>query len=195
MFSWLKKKSSKGSPEEMTPEEELVGRDVEDEDETGNGEFPVEVAEYQETELSAEDDGAEEVSGGGALSQLCQVAQSGRDMFADANQMMETYRACQEISRDIESIKAKRDVELARIVAGFKLCNDLLDKTFGERAGALDKHYQALDKGLESGNNELVIAALRGISGIVTTCPMESFQKTVDKMFSTQRDDVLELDF
>ena len=121
--------------------------------------------------------------------------QNANGITANAAQVAETYRACQEISRDIEAIKAKRDVELARIVAGFKICNEVLDKTFGERAGALEKHYQTLDKALESGNNELVIAALQGISGIVTTSPLESFQQTVDQLMKIKRDDVLELDF
>ena len=129
------------------------------------------------------------------LEQVNSFTQSGKSIMADASQMAETYRACQEISRDIEAIKAKRDVELARIVAGFKICSDVIDRTFGERADALEKHYQTLDKALESGNNELVIAALQGISGIVTTSPLKSFEQEVDELMKIKRDDVLELDF
>lgn len=131
----------------------------------------------------------------GILGLVAGIMENGKGMVADAAQVTETYRACQEISRDIEAIKAKRDVELARIVAGFKICNSVLDKTFGERADALEKHYQALDKALESGNNELIIEALHGISGIVTTSPLESFQKTVKELMQIKKDDVLELDF
>lgn len=185
MFGWSKKKRSEPGSGSDVP---LIGDN------------PGEDDAFAAEEMDASTQGCLEepqpASGGDSLlSQVNGICSSVSGVAADAAQVADTYRACLEINRDIEAIRSKRDVDLARIVAGFKICNEVLDKTFGERAGALEKHYQALDKALESGNNVLVIEALHGISGIVTTNPLEAFQKTVDELMDLKPGGVLELDF
>lgn len=123
------------------------------------------------------------------------AVQDCRALSADARVMAETYQQCREIECDIAAVEARRDTDLARIVANFQICREVLDKTFGERAKALDKHYETLDKALESNDREVIIAALHGISGIVTTNPLESFQETVHTLMNAKRDDVLQLEF
>lgn len=48
---------------------------------------------------------------------------------------------------------------------------------FGEREKALDVHYRTLDKAIESNDRELIVAAIQGISTIVTKTPLEDLER------------------
>ena len=64
---------------------------------------------------------------------------------------------------------------------------------FGEREQALNKHYAVLDNAMQTGDREMVIVALQGISSIVVSNPLEQFTEMVKALEDPKA--VLELDF
>lgn len=69
------------------------------------------------------------------------------------------------------------DVQMANITAKYKSFELLQNKVFGEREKALDVHYRTLDKAIESNDRELIVAAIQGISTIVTKTPLEDLER------------------
>ena len=80
----------------------------------------------------------------------------------------------------IKQIKAQTDVQLANTIAKYKVCHEFLESTFGERHEALQKHYDVLDNAVASGDRDLILAALHGISDIVTTSPLSELQRLAE---------------
>lgn len=89
------------------------------------------------------------------------------------------YAQCLQVEQKTEQIRMWSEVQIAKTVAKYRSCQEFLNFTFGERDRALTKHYDVLDKAVESGDRELIIAALKGISGIVTSSPLSDFDEFV----------------
>lgn len=79
-----------------------------------------------------------------------------------------------------KQVQAWGQVEIAKTVAKFKTAQDFMEKTFGERDKALAKHYDLLDDAVKSNDREMILAALHGISSIVTKSPLDDFDKFVE---------------
>lgn len=90
---------------------------------------------------------------------------------------MSLYKECSELEAKTEQIRLMTQVQLANIAARYQSCHEFLAYTFGERDKALEKHYDLLDQAMSNGDKDLVVEALRGISGIVTKSPLEDFEK------------------
>lgn len=118
------------------------------------------------------------------------VAKQGIGLFDKA---MDVYRESQQIDLNCAKIQAQTDVQLANIAAKFTLCQQVLLQTFGERDKGLGKHYEVLENALASGDRELVIASLQGISSIIVQNPLESFSKMIQAWDNPK--ETLELDF
>lgn len=101
----------------------------------------------------------------------------GVDAIATFNTFMSLYQQSVELDAKVETFRIKSKVELARIASQYKLSHDFLVMTFGEREKALSKHYEVLDKGLETGDKDLIIGAMQSISSIVTKSPLQDFEK------------------
>ena len=97
------------------------------------------------------------------------------------------YNQAREIEAKTEQMRYWSDVKSTEITAKYKSCQDFLEKSFGERETALDKHYKLLDDAIEKGDRELIIHALHGISGIVTTSPLSDFEKFVELYNDTSK--------
>ncbi len=89
------------------------------------------------------------------------------------------YAQCKMMEEKTEQIKLWGEVKIAETVAKYRSCQDFLTFTFGERDKALTKHYDLLDKAVADGDRELIVAALKGISGIVTSSPLSDFDEFV----------------
>ena len=89
------------------------------------------------------------------------------------------YAECKLVEERTEQIKLWGEVKIAETVAKYRSCQEFLSFTFGERDKALSKHYDLLDKAVNDGDKELIVAALKGISGIVTSSPLSDFKEFV----------------
>ena len=87
------------------------------------------------------------------------------------------YAVCRQSIERTKQIRMMTDVQMANITAKYKSFELLLNKVFGEREKALDVHYRTLDKAIESNDRELIVAAIQGISTIVTKTPLEDLER------------------
>lgn len=92
---------------------------------------------------------------------------------------------------DNENLRLKN--ELVNIVADFKLKQGYLQAVFSERSKIIDKHFEAIDKGLRENNDELVLQGLRSASDFVSTNPLDDFDKFRNILLD--KNAPLELDF
>lgn len=109
------------------------------------------------------------------------------------SQATAVWQQNQQMSYELAHRQLETQAQIYAMTQRYALMRDTLTAVFGERHQALSAHYQVLQRGLEQDDNELLLAAMRGISDIVTTNPLERFQE-----FKAQLSDptaVLELDF
>lgn len=138
--------------------------------------------EIQFTHRSSDFDDYEEL--GGKLQQnvesiSCMVDSIGNTLDTAAN-IANMYKECVLAEERTKQVQAWGQVEMAKTVAKFKTAQDFMEKTFGERDKALSKHYNLLDDAVKSNDRELILAALHGISSIVTKSPLDDFEKFVE---------------
>lgn len=142
-----------------------------DDDITTMQDESVEIVEYHEPESQYEY--SENKNNANILDLV--VTQNATQVIDLGHKAMDVYNNSLMINRSIKELEGKRDVELAKIVAKFEQGKDVLTKVFGERQGALGKHYEVLDKALASNDRELIIESLRGISSMVASRPLQDF--------------------
>lgn len=104
-----------------------------------------------------------------------------------ANRALGLYKECKEIEAKVKITQEWSKVEIAKTVAKYKTCELFLTQTFAERRQALNKHYDVLDCAIKNDDRNLIIAALEGISRIVTKSPLEEFQQFVALYNDTSR--------
>lgn len=73
-----------------------------------------------------------------------------------------------------EMIANWREVSSEKIAAQKQFLMQYLDKTFEERKENFSQFFNALDKGIESGNIEIVNAALNGIVDLAKSSPLKA---------------------
>lgn len=101
------------------------------------------------------------------------------------------YSSCLQMHERTKQIEAVTQVKLAQTIAKFKTCQDVITKTFAERDKGLQKFYDTLDKGVESGDRELILAAMSNISNVITTSPLADIQ-ALCKRFDDPDDSLLD---
>lgn len=110
-----------------------------------------------------------------------------------ASQYLDIYQKNNEYRAQIRTLEIQNQTKIAEITQRYQLCRDVLFLVFKERQTALNAHYATLDQAMRSGDRELIIASLKGISSIVEKNPLESFSqftKTLDNP-----NEILSLDF
>ena len=73
----------------------------------------------------------------------------------------------------------------------FDISEQFFLDVFGERDAALGKHYDLLDKAVASNDKDLIIAAIKGISTIVTKSPLEDLEAFA-KVFNDESQPLLD---
>lgn len=113
----------------------------------------------------------------GAKQFLALVQENSSNIVELGKQVADLYVQCKRLETQKESVKYWSQVEMAKIVAKYKSCQEFMYYTFSERDKALTKHYELLDKAVMSDNKDLIVEALRGIGGIVTKSPLEDLEQ------------------
>ena len=91
---------------------------------------------------------------------------------------------------DNEQVRLKN--ELATILSEHQKDMVYINQVFAERGVALSKFFAVIDKGLESGNDSLVLMGLAAANGLVKSDPMKSINELRGKLDSNE---TLESDF
>lgn len=96
---------------------------------------------------------------------------------ATANKLIDVYNTSLIVEQNIEAIRGATAVQLANISARFQLQQTALEHIFGQRQQGLNAHFETLNRALNSDDREEILASLRGISSIVTSSPLQDFEK------------------
>jgi len=93
----------------------------------------------------------------------------------------ETYRANYKVSEEEktkrEHITALKEAEIERIQANKEVLKDYFEKTFTERRINFDKMFDALDKGIENNNLELIQYSLGAIVEVAKDSPLKQLEQ------------------
>ena len=116
-----------------------------------------------------------------------------KDGFNTVNNLIDCWKQSKIIERDIVKLKAIETTTLAKIAADYKKTELALNLIFKERHDALENNYKTLQYGLDNNDRDVIINSLHQIANIVTSKPLEDF----DKLLNVWKDDKqpLELDF
>ena len=68
----------------------------------------------------------------------------------------------------------------------------IIQKVFEERGVVFTKYFEIINKGLESGNDNLVFMGLSAANNLAVSDPLKSIQ---DNLNALESNDTLELDF
>lgn len=145
-----------------------------------------EIQEYQE--CYPDDSQDMEINPQDALATVNNMVNAASNL---ANNIADVYARCKEAEERSEQMRVWGTLKMQETVTKFKLCQDFLDRTFGERETALGKHYDLLDKAVAANDKDLIIAAIKGISTIVTKSPLEDLEAFA-KVFNDESQPLLE---
>lgn len=98
-----------------------------------------------------------------------------QESLAVVQDAKEFYLQC----KQMDLVAKQSDERLAAIAIKYKICEEFLEKTFGEREKALSEDYAVLNKAIETNDRELIIQAMKNISSIVVKSPLEDFESFV----------------
>lgn len=71
-----------------------------------------------------------------------------------------------------EQIRAWRDVHVTTIEKNTEILKEFLHYSFSERRETIDRMFETLDKGIESGNSDVISGAMNSIISITKTSPL-----------------------
>lgn len=109
------------------------------------------------------------------------------------HKIIDVYNNSLLINRSIKEIESKERIELNKLAQKYQATEFALTKVFAERQEALNAHYKSLEKGLQSDDRELIIESLRGISQMVSSRPLQDFNKLLADWKDTSKP--YEIDF
>lgn len=125
------------------------------------------------------------------ISRIGDVADKVGNAVGSAKDIAELYTQCVALNSRTRQVEAVSRVMLANTVAKFKLGELFLTQSFCERNEALQHYYKVLDVAIEKGDTSLILSTMSGISGIVTTSPLDKLEKLYER-FDDPNDSLLD---
>jgi len=100
---------------------------------------------------------------------------------ADVAKVLDTFAQARvelaQTERDIVRIEATRDLLITEMQMRYGLIHKALGAVFAERREALDRHFEIIERGMESEDRQLVVAGLNGVANIVSSSPFSDLDK------------------
>lgn len=91
-----------------------------------------------------------------------------------------------------ENIRAYRDITIEKYRKQRDFLEKYLTETFKERSTVIKGFFDALDSGLESGNDNIVKMAMAGIISVIQKSPLQDINDFMKKLESDS-DEVIEI--
>lgn len=104
-----------------------------------------------------------------------QQALEGLKMFADV--VKENHKIAEEERTKRHNITALKEFEIEKIQVQKEILKDYFEKTFTERQINFEKMFDALDKGIENNNLELIQLSLSSIVDIAKDSPLKQIEQ------------------
>lgn len=99
------------------------------------------------------------------------------------NNLVNVWKECSIISEQEqtkrEDIRAYRDINVKAIEENSAILKLYLEKTFAERAYTIQEMFDCLDKGLESGNTEVIALTIGAIVDITKQSPLTAAKELI----------------
>ncbi|MCT1398481.1 hypothetical protein M4D81_05615 [Paenibacillus sp. p3-SID867] len=99
------------------------------------------------------------------------------DVFSFFNQLTDAYNQSQSTKVELARIEAIKESVLLEIQNKYDLYHKVFDQIFDERRTAINKSFDLIDKGLDSGDKELVSIGMQGLSKIVSSSPFANMEQ------------------
>ena len=96
--------------------------------------------------------------------------------------LLECKKETELTKREAKKHNAMKDVMIQEITGKYDFYEFLFSKIFAERAEAIKKDFEVIDRGMKQNNRDLVFAGVSGLSQIVASSPftdMEKLQKVL----------------
>lgn len=104
-----------------------------------------------------------------------------------SHKIADVYSESQRLNAQIEFTKENTKVQLANIAAKYLTAKNVIEEIFAERKGALSAHYKVLDEGIRSGDKDLIVKAMREISNVVVSSPLEDLNSFIERYNDTSQ--------
>lgn len=185
-MGWFSKKK-KNLPENINEEEMVTNV-------PSNIEEPLVVEEsYQGESFLSDRMSQEDFERNYAMTKLNAGIAAAQEGLQTVNKVVDVWKYSKMVEQNIAQIQNSTTIELAKISAKFQLQQTALMGIFGQRQQGLNAHFTSLERALENNDREQIIQTLKGISSIVTSSPLEDFEKLAKAWDDTSKP--LELDF
>ena len=103
------------------------------------------------------------------------------------------YMENKRLNAQIDQMNQQNEITLRKIAEKYATQRLLIERVFGERAFALQAQYEALRKGLDNNDANIILPALKSISDVISQNPVEQIAAYTRALESS--DDLLKLDF
>ena len=117
------------------------------------------------------------------------VSEHNQDFKEYASFYMENKR----LNAQIDQMNQQNQITLRKIAEKYATQRLLIERVFGERAFALQAQYEALRKGLDNNDANIILPALKSISDVISQNPVEQIAAYTRALESS--DDLMKLDF
>lgn len=104
------------------------------------------------------------------------------DIFSFFNQLTEAYNQSQATKVEIAKLEAMKEAVLLEIQNKYDLYHKVFDQIFDERRTAINKSFDIIDKGLNTGDKELIAIGMQGLSKIVSSSPFANMEQLSNKL-------------
>ena len=103
------------------------------------------------------------------------------------------YLENKRLNAQIDQMNQQNEITLRKVAEKYATQRLLIERVFGERAFALQAQYEALRKGLDNNDANIILPALKSISDVISQNPVEQIAAYTRALESS--DDLLKLDF
>ena len=103
------------------------------------------------------------------------------------------YLQNKQLNAQIDNVNKINETRLKIVAEKYETQRLLIERVFGERAFALRAQYEALHKGLENNDAQIILPALKAISDTIAQNPLEQLAAYTKAIESD--DEILKLDF
>ena len=91
--------------------------------------------------------------------------------------LQECKRESELTKREVKKYDAMKEVMIQEITSKYAFYEFLFSKIFAERAEAIKKDFDIIDRGMKQNNRNLVTAGVSGLSQIVASSPITDMEK------------------
>lgn len=91
--------------------------------------------------------------------------------------LTEAYKESQTTKLDLAKLEAQKEIALLEIKNKYELYHKVFDYIFDERKIAINKSFDIIDRGLSSGDKDMISIGMQSLSKIVSSSPFANFQQ------------------